>query len=427
MNIKSNNNNILNRSSGRTLSKSGQIQRTRQEKFAYNCKQAALVEGVADDILSRLKDSAKEDFSRPPQDSPKDISQNCIINEIFEPFFATPFRDPIGLLSDGYCLGFTQLFGLYCLTNQPYRLDHEIAKYLNAAASEGRPSANLLNQLEWFVNDVVFLQTPELFETSQVPNPIRYIDGVFLNWKVIQLCTRKGLASILRQIPPGCFVQIDSLSHTMGMFRTSCSEHPEFLVRDPSDPDGTCHFKGKHVFHKVADKILECYKAKERTLALTGFSICKGSQAVSTVVHPDRQDPYGDTELMLAAEQGHVEHLNRLIRKRAPVNQINQLGSSALMHASESGSHRAVRTLIQAGANVDETNPKDSGKSALHLAARSGHTRVVHTLIKAQVNLQTTDHHGHTALDHAIKGKHVHTIRVLRDSGAWPKEATEGP
>ena len=64
----------------------------------------------------------------------------------------------------------------------------------------------------------------------------------------------------------------------------------------------------------------------------------------------------GNTALIGASGEGHLEVVKELIAHGADVNALNNIGDTALMYASRYGHLEVVRKLIQRGADVNATD-----------------------------------------------------------------------
>jgi ankyrin repeat protein len=87
-----------------------------------------------------------------------------------------------------------------------------------------------------------------------------------------------------------------------------------------------------------------------------------------------KQEPTTATALMLAAEKGHVDIIRTLVRAGAEIDQANSEGYTALMAAARYGQVDAVKILMLLGADPFLVNR--NGNDALKLAARSKEPKV---------------------------------------------------
>jgi ankyrin repeat protein len=95
---------------------------------------------------------------------------------------------------------------------------------------------------------------------------------------------------------------------------------------------------------------------------------------------------YDGTALIAAAHLGHTEAVKILIDAKAPLNQVNNLGLTALLEAIVLGSgganHTAtVRALVEAGADVNIADRQ--GNTPLQIARRRGYVEMARILENA--------------------------------------------
>jgi uncharacterized protein len=96
--------------------------------------------------------------------------------------------------------------------------------------------------------------------------------------------------------------------------------------------------------------------------------------------------PYSGTALIAAAHLGHAEVCEALIKARAPLDHVNNLGWTALIEAIVLGDggarHQAtVEVLIKAGANLNL--PDRNGSTPLALARQKGYAQIAQMLEQA--------------------------------------------
>lgn len=109
-------------------------------------------------------------------------------------------------------------------------------------------------------------------------------------------------------------------------------------------------------------------------------------------------DGNGSSMLVLACYRGNKDVAAFLVSHGADVN-YNSGRGTALMAAVMNGDDTIVRTLLDAKANPDSTDP--SGKTALIYAAFFNKEDIVATLLKAGARRDIKDADGRTALDYA--------------------------
>ena len=122
-----------------------------------------------------------------------------------------------------------------------------------------------------------------------------------------------------------------------------------------------------------------------------------------------------DMKLMYVAESGDIDTVQRLINNGIDVNDEDVHGQTALIYAAGEGHVEIVKCLINVeDIRVDTRNRR--GKTALMYAAEQGHVEIVDCLINAVgIDVNTKDHNGKTALMYAAEQGHVTIIQCLMD------------
>ena len=104
---------------------------------------------------------------------------------------------------------------------------------------------------------------------------------------------------------------------------------------------------------------------------------------------------YGDTPVMLAAEEGRAQILRMLLDARADKEKADNEGDTALLRASRKGSARGVHMLLTAGADKDSVNK--SGDTALIRACRTSSAATVSLLLQARADTEVSNEFDETA------------------------------
>ena len=151
----------------------------------------------------------------------------------------------------------------------------------------------------------------------------------------------------------------------------------------------------------------------------------------------------GETPLMTAARTGHVDAAEVLLSHGADVNAREQWrGQTALMWATAQGHPAMAQLLIARGADVNARSnvqkwerqntaePREKwlplgGFTSLLFAAREGCVACVGVLVDAGADVNATDPEGISTLLSAIINGHYDTAAVLLERGANPNLADE--
>lgn len=129
--------------------------------------------------------------------------------------------------------------------------------------------------------------------------------------------------------------------------------------------------------------------------------------------------PGGLLPLHYAARKGNWEALEALLAKGAKIDAPSKSQRSALDIAATEGHLEVVRRLIMKGADVKRRVGLGSG-TALHAAAGAGHTKVAAELIAHGAEVDAKADSGVTPLYHACAEGHQETARFLLSKGAKP-------
>jgi cytohesin len=127
-----------------------------------------------------------------------------------------------------------------------------------------------------------------------------------------------------------------------------------------------------------------------------------------------------EDELRSAASDGDVARVRTLIEAGADVNHTDAKGYTVLTEAAagdEADSSEAiVRALIEAGADVNKA--EEDAWPPLLVAATHGHEAVVRALIDAGADVNKKVKYGYTPLSRATDNGNEAVAQLLRDAGA---------
>ena len=115
------------------------------------------------------------------------------------------------------------------------------------------------------------------------------------------------------------------------------------------------------------------------------------------------------TPIHIAAKKGHMGIVRTLIEAGADVNASNSLGNTPLIRSACTNRLALTRALLEAGADLDKQNA--DGYSALILASRRGNEEVVEMLLEAGADRSLTTRWGFS----------------FEDPGTSPKSPLTGP
>ena len=99
--------------------------------------------------------------------------------------------------------------------------------------------------------------------------------------------------------------------------------------------------------------------------------------------HLYAQNENGFISLLEAAKTGDIDTVNTLIKIRADVNEIDDLEATPLIWAARKGHAEVVQVLIDAGANVNASDPfgRIVGETPLMWAIRNQHIEIAQNLV----------------------------------------------
>jgi ankyrin repeat protein len=186
-------------------------------------------------------------------------------------------------------------------------------------------------------------------------------------------------------------------------------------------------------------KIANRYGVTPLSLAATNRNAAMAELLLKAGADANAKQSEGATILMTAARTGNPEIVRLLIEHGADVNaKGDTYGETALIWAAEENHAKAAQVLIAHGADVNaRTNPLERSKDRFGLegvltilphgnwtplmyAARQGSLETARTLVDAGANLNLTDPDSTTALMFAILNSHYDTAALLAERGADP-------
>ena len=129
----------------------------------------------------------------------------------------------------------------------------------------------------------------------------------------------------------------------------------------------------------------------------------------------NQEDCVGNTPLVWAARNGHVEVVKILLRQGNvnPDKPDGYYGQTPLCHAAENG-HEGVVNILLGRDDVNPSKPDEDGRTPLSYAAENGHGGVVIMLLgRDDVSPNKPDEYGQTPLCCAAENGHEGVVKVL--------------
>ncbi|XP_039105122.1 ankyrin repeat and SOCS box protein 3 isoform X1 [Hyaena hyaena] len=121
----------------------------------------------------------------------------------------------------------------------------------------------------------------------------------------------------------------------------------------------------------------------------------------------------------LAAREGNVKVLRKLLRKGHSVDVADNRGWMPIHEAAYHNSVECLRMLINADSSENYIKTKTfEGFCALHLAASQGHWKIVYILLEAGADPNATTSEETTPLFLAVENGHIDVLRLLFRYGA---------
>ena len=143
------------------------------------------------------------------------------------------------------------------------------------------------------------------------------------------------------------------------------------------------------------------------------------------------RDNQGYFPIHYAAIGGKTRNIRRLIELGADVNVLNETDEcyggdlSSVFLAAEHGHTEAVDLMLKQGA--DPNKPSRYGVSPLHIAARNGHSEAIHLLLKNGGNLNSHDLEDFLPLHRAAEMEHTDVVKfILQNGGSATAKTGDG-
>ncbi len=122
------------------------------------------------------------------------------------------------------------------------------------------------------------------------------------------------------------------------------------------------------------------------------------------------------TVLEWAIERDDVASIRRLVGLGAKIQKEGRW-TAPLHTASRAGRVKAVRALIELGADVDAREGDGvSGPTALHIACEMGFAETARALLEGGADAAARDEGGHTPLELAVRNGKAETAAVVQEA-----------
>ena len=151
-------------------------------------------------------------------------------------------------------------------------------------------------------------------------------------------------------------------------------------------------------------------------LAAMNGNIAEIKRLIDDGADVNAKTEYGQTPLHFAAVNGHTETALALIKAGADINAKQKDGWTPLHFAARQGHTETALALIKAGADIN-AKQKD-GWTPLHVAANEGQTEIALALIKAGADINAKSNDGWTPLHYAAREGQTKTALALIKAGA---------
>ena len=138
----------------------------------------------------------------------------------------------------------------------------------------------------------------------------------------------------------------------------------------------------------------------------------------------EKKDEHKRTPLSLAAEEGHREVVQLLVEWKATIETRNWKRQTPLSLASENGHSEVVRLLLEKDADFEKED--EWNRPPLSLAARYGYAQIVELLLQKKAKVDKRDEDSRTPLSLAAERGHTEVAELLLENEADIEEECSG-
>ncbi|XP_046330940.2 ankyrin repeat domain-containing protein 17-like [Haliotis rufescens] len=153
-------------------------------------------------------------------------------------------------------------------------------------------------------------------------------------------------------------------------------------------------------------------------VSIVNYIISKGVVAINS------RGKYDRTPVMVAAEFGHTNVLELLVREGGDVNVRSSEGNT-ILHAACLGGHVKMVRHVLSTTRVNVNARGKKGRSPLMLAAWMGHQEVFELLVSAGSDVSLVDDGGNNILHVACRGGHADMVAYLLSKDVADMEAMD--
>lgn len=171
---------------------------------------------------------------------------------------------------------------------------------------------------------------------------------------------------------------------------------------------------------KQKNRILSSITGRSRDLlnAARSGKLPDVMDALQKGVHINTQDSEGLTPLALATKGGSRPIVEALLRHHADSNKADKLGNMPLHHATTHSHTAIVRDLLLLADNIEINQANKVGVNALHLAILKANVTIAQTLLNSGAQIDQTDMFDFTPLLYAVCLRHETLAILLLRHGA---------
>ena len=127
-------------------------------------------------------------------------------------------------------------------------------------------------------------------------------------------------------------------------------------------------------------------------------------------------DEYGNTALMHACRDGTLDMVKYLVDKGADLNTVDEEGWNALIFACRFGTFEMVKYLVEKGADINAVD--EEGWDTLLHASLNNNVEIINYLLDKGVSINYMSYLGSTALSLACANRNIEVIERLINRGA---------